>query len=267
MKNHLQTATAATLGIIAMLAFPAAAADENGESDLSASVLEAIREFNERAKSSPNEVLVVLDPPESDDAEEPDEVIAAILADEPESDQAEATNGENEPPDDEDHESESATDAAAGPSTPRGPQVRVQSLRDTQGTDIRAEDITISTPFAAKPLGSPPAGWKLISSSDVAEFTEDIEVTPGTWLTLSIRPHVLIPEADGRNTFHIAEPGFDPALGYQQQDTINSSISSSLRQLEQDARVLGQVIDDLEQILISLPRSDNLDSNNEEINE
>ena len=263
MKPIFHTATAATLGTALMFASPAAANEDNGDSALSASVLEAIREFNERAPGTPNEVLVVLDPPDEkddngdiDDPEpgEVDDVVAAILADEPETDEPAAVDADEEDP-------------AAGQSAPHGPQVRVHSLRDTTGTDVRAEDIEITTPFAAKPLGSPPAGWKLVSSPDATEFTENIEVAPGTWLTLSIRPHVLTPEADGHDVFHIAEPGFDPAHGYRQEATVGAAISSSLRQLEEDARVLGHVIDELEQILISLPRPDNLHPNNEEISE
>ena len=258
MTTIFHTATTATLGIIWILASPAAAS-EDADPDLSESVLEAIREFNERAQRTQNEVLVVLDPPEGEDAD--DEVISAILGDEPEADHAAP----------EDHGEDAVTtedeSATPEPSKPQGPQVRVQSLRDSDDTEIRAEDIEISTPFAAKPLGSPPAGWKLVSSSDAAEFTENIEITPGTWLTLSIRPHLLVPDADGHSAFHIAEPGFDPALGYQQRATISSSIASSLLQLEEDARVLGQAIDDLEQILISLPRPANLHHNNEEIAE
>ncbi len=265
-KIHLTTALALA---VALATTARSAAGEEDEREFSASVLEAIREFNERADAAPNEVLVVLDPPEDgeppdDDGETPpdeetgaeesgeiDEVVASILGDdEPEPGDAETTGadtGEEPPPD-----------------APQGPQVRVQSLRDASGAEIQAEDIDISTPFPAKPLSNPPAGWKLVASAEAAEYTEKVEVAPDTWLTLSIRPHVLMPEADGRSSFHIAEPGFDAALGYRQQSTVSSSISSSIRQLEHDARVLGEVLDELEQILISLPRPANMESVNEE---
>lgn len=226
---------------------------QNMEQGIPPDVLEAIREFNERPPGTPNEVVVVLDPPSddddavtpADDAEEVDDVVASILADETAGEAPEAP----------------ARDAGE---LPEGPAVRVQALRDTGDTRIKADDVRISSPFAAKPIGRPPLGWKLVSSTDAPEFTEKVEVAPGTWLTLSIRPHVLVPDADGRAVFQIPEPGFDPAMGYRQEATISSAIASSIDQLEADARVLGQVMDELEQILISLPRPDNLDAETEE---
>jgi hypothetical protein len=222
-----------------VLAAPAIGQYE-GEIEIPDHVLEAIREFNEREPGAPNEVIVILDPPtaeeppgksaagETADQEAIDDVVASILANEEETEPAEPA--------------------------PHGPEVRVQALRDPGATNIQAEDIKINAPFAAKPLGRPSNGWKLVSSPNVEAFTKNVEVTPGTWLTLSIRPHVLVPEADGQSVFQIREPGFDPALGYKQASTISASIASSLRQLEDDSQLLGQVIDDLEQILISLPR-------------
>lgn len=230
-------------------------AQYEGEIEIPDNVLEAIREFNEREPGTPNEVIVVLDPPTEENPaanedvavedgggdEEIDDVVASILADE---------GGE-------------AVEVAPGEPAPNGPEVRVHALRDAADVKINAAEVKINAPFAAKPLGIPSAGWKLVSSSEVPAFSKNVEVSPGTWLTLSIRPHVLAPEADGRSVFQIREPGFDPALGYRQETTVSASIASSIRQLEADSRVIGQVIDDLEQILISLPRPASDDSNND----
>lgn len=246
------------LTLVAAIGLVATSPAQNMEQGIPPDVLEAIREFNERPPGTPNEVVVVLDPPSeaddagppADDAEEVDDVVASILADKPDGDAPEAPGPE-------------APSREAG-ELPEGPAVRVQALRDTGDTRIKADDVRISSPFAAKPIGRPPVGWKLVSSTDAPEFTEKVEVAPGTWLTLSIRPHVLVPDADGRAVFQIPEPGFDPAMGYRQETTISSAIASSIDQLEADARVLGQVMDELEQILISLPRPDNLDAETEE---
>lgn len=232
-------------------------AQYDGGIEIPENVLEAIREFNERPPGAPNEVIVVLDPPgqvvqdgeENEDAEKPasvdngeiDDVVAAILED---ADSLDADVRVVDP--------ESGDDTAS-----HGPEVRVQRLRDPGYGTILPADVKISTPFAAKPLGNPSPGWRLVSSPDAPAYTRSVEVAPGTLLTLSIRPHVLIPDADGRDAFQIQEPGFDPTMGYNQRNTLSASIASSIRQLEEDAVVLGQVMDQLEQILISLPKSDN----------
>jgi len=190
-------------------------------------VLDAIREFNERPPAAEEEAAADID-----------DVVASILAGEPPA----ADAGESQP---------AADDGAP---LPDGPLLRVQSLRDTGGQRVDAGEIRITAPFAAKPIGRPSAGWKLVTSPDAPAFVENVEVAPGTWLELSIRPHVLVPDADGRSVFQIPEPGFDTAHGYKQAATISSAIASSLDQLEADARVLGEVSDELEQILISLPK-------------
>ncbi len=234
-----------------VIATPAMAQYE-GEIEIPDHVLEAIREFSERAPGESNEVVVVLDPPEAEsgvDAEpdaqatqeedgEIDDVVASILREEAE------------------EEVDTVVEITPGEPSPQGPEVRVQPLRDPGQKSILPSDVSIRTPFAAKPLGSPSPGWKLTSSPLAPAFTQNVEVAPGTWLTLSIRPHVLVPDADGHAAFQIQEPGFDPALGYRQASTVSASLASSIRQLEEDSRILGQVIDDLEQILISLPKSD-----------
>jgi hypothetical protein len=242
MKTHLTIAAAVFALAATATDSPAQAAPE---SELSDQVLEAIREFNRRNETGEsNEVLVVLDTPE---ATEPAEEWPAAARDQPASEPA---NGI----------AEDAIDAEGIPPTlpPTGPVVRVQSLREAGEAAVDASDIRITTPFPAKPLGAPPPGWRIVVSDDAPEFSEKVEVSPGTWITLGIRPHVLVPAADGREVFHIREPGFAAAEGYRQTTTVSAAIAASLHQLEDDARVLGQVVDQLEQILISLPNPANI---------
>lgn len=225
-----------------------ATAQYEGEIEVPENILEAIRESEKNAEGAANDVTVVLPPPggtsgkqeevkEVESAEEPtqDEVVASIL----------------------NSDSEIDVEITPGSPAPQGPEVRVHPLRDLGGRKITAADVTIRTPFAAKPLGTPTPGWKLVSSPEAPPFSQNVEVAPGTWLTLSIRPHVLIPDADGQTAFQIQEPGFTPAHGYRQTSTIGATLGSSIEQLEADSRMLGEVITDLEQILISLPKSDN----------
>jgi hypothetical protein len=229
--------------LVLVCANPAVAQYEGGI-EIPENVLEAIREFSERQSEDTDDVVVVLTPPGTED--ETEEIAADGEA------RDEADKGVTVVP------AEGRADASfPGEPSPHGPEVRVQPLREIRGTKIRAADVQIDAPFAAKPIGRPSEGWKLTVSSEVSAFTKNVEVSPGTWLTLAIRPHVLVPEADGQQVYQIHEPGFDAAHGYRQKATISASIASSLRQLEDDSVLLGRAIDDLEQILISLPRSGN----------
>jgi hypothetical protein len=54
----------------------------------------------------------------------------------------------------------------------------------------------------------------------------------------------------------VAEPGFDPALGYRQNTTVGAVLSRSIRQLDEDSKNLGAAIDNLQQLLVSLPRQE-----------
>ena len=55
-------------------------------------------------------------------------------------------------------------------------------------------------------------------------------------------------------TFSVPEPGFDPALGYRQNATVGAVLARSIRQLDEDSRDLGNAIDKLQQLLVSLPK-------------
>lgn len=222
-----------------------------GEIEVPETILEAIRDNQERSKETANEVTVVLPPPAADASSEDPENPEGLAAD---ADPEQVRPDENVAaiP-----ESETGVEVAAGEPSSQGPEVRVQPLRDLAGRTISPDEVTISTPFAAKPLGTPAPGWKLVSSPQAPRFTQNVEIAPGTWLTLSIRPHVLAPDADGRTAFQIQEPGFDSKQGYRQSATVGASLASSIERLESDSLTLGKVIADLEQILISLPKSDN----------
>ncbi len=131
--------------------------------------------------------------------------------------------------------------------------VRVERLRTGQGS-VDPAKVQLLAPYPAKPLGQTPAGWHLDTSDSAPPFTREVEISPGSKITLTIRPHLLIPDADGANVFTISEPGFDPSLGYQQTATVGSILANSVRQLDEDSKQLGNAIDNLQQLLVSLPK-------------
>lgn len=232
----------------------------------------AIREFNLRDRSKPNEVTVVLDEPE----EAPPK--AAVLVTGTPPDEAEMVgSGEDDPAgqDDEsptpaaeeaDEETSDAPETAAeelaepGPSTPeKGLSVRVEKLQTGTGR-IDPEQVRIAAPFPAKPISRPPAGWKIMDSEQAPELTREVELAPGSTITLTVRPHVLVPDDDGSSVFSVAEPGFDNSLGYAQDATVGAILSQSLLRMDEDSKRLGNVVDHLQQLLVSLPKPEAPDS-------
>ena len=195
-------------------------------------VLAAIQEFNRRDQEKPNEVTVVLDPAGQPPAAPvlvtgtPPEIPAALPDEAP---------------------------SAEAPKPETGLAVHVEKLQVGKGT-IDPAQVKLLAPFPAKPLAETPAGWKLDASGSAPPFTREVELSPGSKITLTIRPHLLVPEADGANVFTISEPGYDNALGYQQTATVGAILANSIGELDDSSRAMGTAIDQLQQLLISLPK-------------
>ncbi len=236
-------------------------------------VLEAIEEFNRKDSGrKPNEVVVVLDSAKNGDAP-PDETADAPRAKPVEEEDgevpspvlvtgkppAEETPGKSAPAAEgsEETAAEETAGAVDGETPPADPEggldVRVEKLRTREGS-VNPGEVKLAAPFPAKPLSQPPAGWMIDTSEEVAPLTREVELSPGSRITLTIRPHLLVPEADGYEVFAIPEPGFDPSLGYEQAGTVGGILSESVRELDDHSRNLGQAIDRLQQLLVSLPK-------------
>jgi hypothetical protein len=124
----------------------------------------------------------------------------------------------------------------------------------SDGRPLDTSKLKILAPFPAKPLAQPPQGWLIEPSDNIPAYTREVELEPGKTITLSVKPHVLVPNADGFATFIVPEPGYDTALEYQQNATIGAVLAGSLRQLDADSKQLGLALDQLQQLLISLPK-------------
>jgi hypothetical protein len=144
-------------------------------------------------------------------------------------------------------------DAEASAEPQSGLTVQVEKLQTGKGA-IDPKTVKLLAPFPAKPLDAIPPGWRLDASTSAPPFTRNVDLAPGASITLSIRPHLLIPDADGASAFSITEPGFNPALGYRQAQTVSAVLATSIQQLDEDAKQLGNAIDQLQQLVSSLPR-------------
>lgn len=138
------------------------------------------------------------------------------------------------------------------PEPEKGVAVQVEKIQGGKGP-IDPKKVKLLAPFPAKPLSQPPAGWALDASGKAPAFTREIEFSPGSKITLNIRPHVLVPVVDGVTQYSIEEPGFDGNLGFHQPSTVGTILSTSITQLDEDSKQLGAAIDRLQQLLVSLP--------------
>lgn len=202
-------------------------------------VLEAIQKFKKRDKDKPNEVTVTLD----DGGIKPLDLVPEPAEGEPV-----LVSGTSAPAEDAD----TPISDELPPEPEAGLAVRVENLQTGKGT-IDASKVKLSAPFPAKPLSQAPAGWHLESSDAAPPFTREVELSKGSKITLTIRPHLLVPDADGVDVFGIAEPGYEHSLGYRQTETVGAILSTSIRQLDEDSKQLGNAIDRLQQLLVSLP--------------
>ncbi len=214
-------------------------------------VLDALQEFQKRDKEKPNEVSVVLDPV----GQPLDGASAAGPPIEPPSPiVVTGKPSAGEEPDPEPAPAEANDSTTEEPSEPQpGLAVTVEKLQSGKGS-IDPSLVKLFAPFPAKPLAQPPAGWYLDAANSAPPFSREVELVSGTKITLTIRPHLLVPDADGANVFAVPEPGYDNSLGYAQTATVGANLANSIRRLDEDAKQLGVAIDSLQQLLVSLPK-------------
>ncbi len=139
--------------------------------------------------------------------------------------------------------------AEADPATEPSLSIQVETLQAGSGT-MDLKSVKLLAPFPAKPLAAIPPGWRLDASASAPPFIRKVELAPGTHITLKIRPHLLVPDA---TAIALSEPGFDPTLSYNQDQTVSAILGNSIQQLDADAKHLGSAIDLLQQLLSSLP--------------
>ncbi len=135
---------------------------------------------------------------------------------------------------------------------PEGVSVNVEPGKDGHAK-IAAASVKLLAPFAAKPLFQPPAGWRLEHPEEVPTFIRKVPLANGTTISLAIRPHLLVPDADGENVLTVSEPGYDPDLGFAQSGTMGAVLSASVQRAEEDSRRMSEALDRLSQLLASLP--------------
>lgn len=151
---------------------------------------------------------------------------------------------------------EGSTEPAEGgePSVPEPEGVTLTVEPGSAGNAaIDAASVKLLAPFPAKPLAAPPKGWRLEHPKEVPAFVREVPLSNGTKISLSIRPHLLVPDADGAHVIAVKEPGYDPALRYAQTGTMTAVLSNSLDRLDEDSKKMSDAVERLGQLLSSLP--------------
>lgn len=252
-----------SITLFCLLISPCLNAQNRGKDPEADSVLEAIQQFKSQHSGKPNEVTVVLDPPAESSSPKTEKPESGDPAQKKSTSPVKVTGtlpADSElVPDKADEAVKNPAPAAeespsVNPAKPReGLAVRVEKLKSGSGS-IDPTKVKLVAPFPAKPLAPAPPGWLLQSTENVPPFTREIELSDGKKITLSIRPHLLVPNVDGTTIFSVVEPGFEPSLAYQQDATVGAILSSSIIQLEKDSKQMGVAIDKIQQILSSLPK-------------
>jgi hypothetical protein len=154
----------------------------------------------------------------------------------------------------EEEPSEAPEPAPEPPPAPEPEGVTVQVEAGSDGSaKVDAKAVKLLAPFPAKPLFQAPAGWRLEHPAEVPTFVRPVDLANGTRISLAIRPHLLVPDADGESVIAVDEPGYDPALSYAQTGTMGAVLSSSVEAMEADSRRMSDALDRLSQLLGSLP--------------
>jgi hypothetical protein len=102
-----------------------------------------------------------------------------------------------------------------------------------------------------KIVGVVPTGWKVVPLEQIKINSEPIETRPGVSSVISLSAYKLVPDSK-LAPFAFKEPGFDPALGLHQANTVGAILSNYIREEQKLDEKLGSVIDQIRTVLNQL---------------
>lgn len=140
---------------------------------------------------------------------------------------------------------------APAPPAPKGVAVQIEG--GSSASRVPPDQIRLLAPFPAKPLDTPPVGWRLVQPNETPPYSKKVELAGGSEITLKIRPHVLVPDVDQSTSFHLSEPGFHAADQYAQQETVGAVLADSIVSLDEQGDRLDAASQRLRELLSSLP--------------
>ena len=137
----------------------------------------------------------------------------------------------------------------------KGIQIQVEKFSSSPGVTQDSSEVSVTSPWRAKPLDTPPLGWKYIPApSGVDPYRTAVKLDGDRSVNLAITPYVLVPASDGRNVIRILEPGYQPDQDHAINDTIGSILQQSTAEIEENEQRAAQAIQRLQRLLSSLPQ-------------
>ena len=137
----------------------------------------------------------------------------------------------------------------------KGIQIQVEKFSSSPGVTQDSSEVSVTSPWRAKPLDTPPLGWKYIPApSGVDPYRTTVKLGGDRSVNLAITPYVLVPASDGRNVIRILEPGYQPDQDHAVNDTIGSILQQSTAEIEDNEKRAAQAIQRLQRLLSSLPQ-------------
>lgn len=138
-----------------------------------------------------------------------------------------------------------------------GIQIQVEKVTGHSGVKNEHHQVKIYSPWPAKPISPAPEGWKFAPAPPgLAAYRKTVVLGNGNSVPLTITPFVLVPVSDGLNAIRIVEPGYDPAQGYNQPETVGSILQNATAELEQNEKQAAVAIRRLQLLLSSLPQQE-----------
>lgn len=97
-----------------------------------------------------------------------------------------------------------------------------------------------------KVIGAVPAGWEIVPLEEAKMESDPIEIQPGVTQTIQVNPYKLVPD---QPRTALKDPGFDPALGNAQTNTIGAALTRYNEEASELATRLQAAIKTLNAIL------------------
>jgi hypothetical protein len=117
-----------------------------------------------------------------------------------------------------------------------------------KGTAPNGESVSVIERATPKIVGIVPPGWKVVPLEGAKIESEAIEIHPGLSSVITLSPYKLVPDPKAF-PYGIKEPGFDPALGNHQVNTVGAILTNYAREEQKLDEKLGSVIDQLKAAL------------------
>lgn len=203
----------------------------------------------EEEQREPTEISTIESEDDSElftDADTPaDEIPAEALEELLQEDEPDGESDEQLPQQPDDIQPETSSEPAVVVKTE--PKVQIV-LADNQDSGFQ-----LLSPWAPKPMQKAPTGWRYAPGAANKSYPLDVKLSSGQSLSLKVVPYALVP-IESKFVVQACEPGYQPARGYQQTNSVSARLEKTTQTLELAADSLNESIQNLSALVDSLPK-------------